>query len=297
MFAVYKKELRTYFTSMIGPIFIAFFLVLAGLYFMVYNLMNGFTNFAYVYQGIEMFFLLLLVPVLTMRIVAEEKRQKTDQLLYTAPVSITKIILGKYLALITLFAIAMMVVSLYPLILNGLVKEVATNAESVDFAIAYGAHLGFFLLGMAYIAIGLFISSLTESQVIAAVVSGLFMIFTYLMTSIASLLPSSYRFNVVFLAVLIVVFSVGLYFWIHNLILSGIVGVLLEGTLVIVFMVCDTSIFDNLLGKVIAGISIIDRYSNFTLGIFDISALIYYLSVTFLFLFLTIQRIKKVRYN
>ena len=93
MKAIYKKELFSYFTSMIGWIFLAFFLVLTGLYFMIYNLMNGMTNFSYVYQGIEMLFVFLLVPVLTMRVVAEENRQKTDQLLYTAPVPIYKVIL------------------------------------------------------------------------------------------------------------------------------------------------------------------------------------------------------------
>ena len=132
MLAIYKKELRSYFTSMIGWVFIAFMLVLVGLYFMVYNLLNGYTNFSYVFQGVQMFFVFLLVPVLTMRIVAEENRQKTDQLLYTAPVSISKIIMGKYLALITLFGLAMLVVCLYPLILSGLVKGVATGTESVD---------------------------------------------------------------------------------------------------------------------------------------------------------------------
>lgn len=81
MLAIYKKELRSYFTSMIGWIFIAFFLVLAGLYFMVYNLINGYTDFSVIFQGMQMFFILLLVPVLTMRIIAEENRQKTDQLL------------------------------------------------------------------------------------------------------------------------------------------------------------------------------------------------------------------------
>lgn len=97
MLAVYKKELKSYFTSVIGWVFIAFFLILVGLYFMVYNLMNGYTDFSPVFSGVELFFILLLVPVLTMRIIAEENRQKTDQLLYTSPVSITKIILGKYL--------------------------------------------------------------------------------------------------------------------------------------------------------------------------------------------------------
>lgn len=295
MLAVYKKELRSYFTSVIGWVFIAFMLVLVGLYFMVYNLMNGYTNFSYVFQGIQMFFILLLVPVLTMRIVAEENRQKTDQLLYTSPVSISKIILGKYFALITLFAIAMLIVCLYPLILSGLVKDVATGTESVDFAIAYGSAFGFFLLGSAYIAIGLFISSLTESQVIAAVASGVIMIFTYLMSSIASLLPGSHTFVFWFLAVFVLVLAFVLYLWIHNATLSVVLGVIAEAALTITF-VLRTEAFDNLLGNALNSISIIERYDNFVLGIFDVSALIYYVSVSFLFVFITIQRIRKKRY-
>lgn len=296
MLAVYKKELRSYFTSVIGWVFIAFMLVLVGLYFMVYNLMNGFTNFSYVFQGIQMFFVLLLVPVLTMRIVAEENRQKTDQLLYTSPVSVGKIILGKYFALITLFGIAMLIVCLYPLILSGLVKDVATGTESVDFAIAYGSAFGFFLLGSAYIAIGLFISSLTESQVIAAVASGVIMIFTYLMSSLASMLPGNHVFVYYFLAALVLVLAFVLYFWIHNAPLSAGIGVIAEAALFLIYYNMPDETFDNLLGKALESISIIDRYNNFVLGIFDVSALIYYVSVSFLFVFITIQRIRKKRF-
>lgn len=281
---------------MIGWVFIAFFLVLVGLYFMVYNLMNGYTDFSFVFQGIEMFFILLLVPVLTMRIIAEENRQKTDQLLYTSPVSITKIILGKYFALITLLGIAMLIVCVYPLILSGLVKEAATGTESVDFAIAYGSALGFFLLGSAYIAIGMFISSLTESQVIAAVASGVIMIFTYLMTSLAQMLPTGHTFVFWFLAVFVAVLAFVLNIWIHNAWLSALVGILAEIGLTVTFIL-NTEAFDNLLGNTLSSISIVDRYSNFALGIFDVSALIYYLSVCFLFVFITIQRIKKKRWN
>lgn len=295
MLAVYKKELRAYFTSMIGWVFIAFMLVLVGLYFMVYNLMNGYTNFSYVFQGIQMFFVLLLVPVLTMRIVAEENRQKTDQLLYTSPVSISKIILGKYFALVTLFGISMLVVCLYPLILSGLVKEAATGTEHVDFAIAYGSAFGFFLLGSAYIAIGLFISSLTESQVIAAVASGVIMIFTYLMSSLASLLPSDHTFVFWFLAVLAAVVAFGINMWIHNGWVSALLGIIAEIALTVTF-VFRTEAFDGLLGNTLDSISIIERYNNFMLGIFDVSALIYYVSVCFLFVFITIQRIKKQRW-
>lgn len=296
MFAVYKKELRSYFTSMIGWVFIAFFLVLVGLYFMVYNLMNGYTDFSVVFQGVQMFFILLLVPVLTMRIIAEENRQKTDQLLYTSPISVTKIILGKYFALVTLFGIAMLVVCVYPLIMSGIVKGAATGMESVDFAIAYGSALGFFLLGAAYIAIGMFISSLTESQVIAAVASGVIMIFTYLMSSLAELLPTGHSFVFWFLAVLVVVLAFVLNIWIHNGWLSALIGILAEVGLTITFIL-NTEAFDNLLGNTLSSISIVDRYNNFTLGIFDVSALIYYLSVCFLFVFITIQRIKKKRWN
>ncbi|MCR5796654.1 MAG: ABC transporter permease subunit [Eubacterium sp.] len=296
MLAVYKKELRSYFTSMIGWVFIAFFLVLVGLYFMVYNLMNGYTDFGAVFSGIEMFFILLLVPVLTMRIIAEENRQKTDQLLYTSPVSITKIIVGKYLALITLFGMAMAVVSTYPLILSGLVKDVATNNESVDFAMAYGSILGFFLLGSAYIAIGLFISSLTESQVISAVVSGIIMIFTYLMTSLATMLPANHTFVFWFLAALIIVIAIILGFWIHNPWMTALVAIVAEVVLTALFIL-KTESFDGLIGNALSSISIVDKYQNFAMGIFDVNALVYYISVAFIFVFVTIQRIKKKRWN
>lgn len=296
MLAIYKKELHSYFTSVLGWVFIAFFLVMTGLYFVLYNLINGIINFSYVYDGVQMIFVFLLVPVLTMRSVAEENRQKTDQLLYTAPISITKIIAGKYLALITLLAAAMAIVCTYPLLFNNLIGKAASNGETVDFAVAYGSTFGFFLLGAAYIAIGLFISSMTESQVIAAVASGIIMIFTYLMSGIAGLLPADGIFHFYFLAVLILILAVVLYFWIHNGWLAAAVGLAAEGLLAAAYLFFPDR-FTNLISNVLEHISITDRYSNFTLGIFDGSALIYYLSVSFLFVFLTIQRIQKKRYN
>ena len=296
MLAIYKKELHSYFTSVLGWVFIAFFLVMTGLYFVLYNLINGIINFSYVYDGIQMIFVFLLVPVLTMRSVAEENRQKTDQLLYTAPISITKIIAGKYLALITLLAAAMAIVCTYPLLFNNLIGKAASNGETVDFAVAYGSTFGFFLLGAAYIAIGLFISSMTESQVIAAVASGIIMIFTYLMSGIAGLLPADGIFHFYFLAVLILILAVVLYFWIHNGWLAAAVGLAAEGLLAAAYLFFSDRC-TNLISNILEHISITDRYSNFTLGIFDGSALIYYLSVSFLFVFLTIQRIQKKRYN
>ena len=112
MRAIYKKELKSYFTSAIAWVFLAFFLVLTGLFFFLYNLSGGSLNFSTVYGAIEIFFILLLIPVLTMKSMADEKHQKTDQLLYTSPISINKVVLGKYLALVTLFAIGLLIVSL-----------------------------------------------------------------------------------------------------------------------------------------------------------------------------------------
>ena len=168
MRAIYKKELKSYFTSAIAWVFLAFFLVLTGLFFFLYNLSGGSLNFSTVYGAIEIFFILLLIPVLTMKSMADEKHQKTDQLLYTSPISINKVVLGKYLALVTLFAIGLLIVSLYPIILQNLVRSVAeegSTSYTVNYAVAYGSTLGFFLMGCAYIAIGVFVSSLTESQV------------------------------------------------------------------------------------------------------------------------------------
>ena len=287
MIAVFKKELKSYFTSMIGFVFLAMFLVIVGLYFMIYNLINQSANFSYVLQGIQFLFI-LIVPVITMRIIAEENRQKTDQLLYTAPVSVSKVTAGKYLALVTLFGIGILIISLYPLILSGF--------GVVDFAIAYGSIFGFFLLGSAYIAMGLFISSLTESQVIAAVISFVVMLFTYLMTSLAQLLPSDNLSVLLMFIALTVVACIIIQMMMHNVWVTTLIGILCIAALVILYFI-RPEIYDNLMVNVLGTVSIATRYDNFSLGIFDIGALIYYLSISFLFVFLTIQKVRKQRWS
>ena len=117
MTAIYKKELRSYFSSVLGWLFIAFMSLLTGIFFSVYNLVGGYANIEYALSEVTFIFL-IIVPILTMRIMAEEQRQKTDQLLYTAPVRGTEIVLGKYLALLTILALPMLVVCAYPLILK-----------------------------------------------------------------------------------------------------------------------------------------------------------------------------------
>ena len=168
MIAVYKRELRSYLTSMIGYLFIFFILLLTGIYFSAYQLGAAYPRFEYTLSALTFVFL-ISVPILTMRVLAEERKQKTDQLLLTAPVSVEKIVLGKYFALVTIFAIPMLIMCFYPLLM--------TKFGTVSLGAAYTAILGFFLLGCANLAIGVFISSLTESQVIAAVLT--FVCFLY----------------------------------------------------------------------------------------------------------------------
>ena len=186
MTAVYKRELRSYLTSMIGYLFMFFILLLTGIYFSAYQLAAAYPKFEYTLSALTFVFL-ISVPILTMRVLAEERKQKTDQLLLTSPVSVEKIVLGKYLALVTIFAIPMIIMCLYPLLMS--------KFGTVSFAAAYTAILGFFLLGCANLAIGVFISSLTESQVIAAVLTFVFLFAFYMMNGISSFFSESSSYD------------------------------------------------------------------------------------------------------
>lgn len=180
MFAIYKKELKSYFTSVIACLFIAVTTLIAGIFFVYYNLQNGMTSMYSVYQSL--FILVFTVPILTMKIIADERRLKTDQLILTAPVSVGKIVFGKFLALATIFIIPILVMCLYPLILS--------QFGTIIFKTAYTNILGLFLYGLAFIAIGMFISSVTESQVISAILSIVVLLLGYLMGSLTSIISS-----------------------------------------------------------------------------------------------------------
>ncbi|BCN29816.1 ABC transporter permease subunit [Anaeromicropila herbilytica] len=287
MLAIYKKELKSYFTSMVGYVFISLFLVVIGIYFYVYNLSNGYANFEYVLSSISFLFI-VLIPILTMRLMAEEKRQKTDQLLFTSPLSEEKIIIGKYLAVLTVFVIAMVITLIYPIIL--------TKYGTVDLKLAYAGILGFTMLGGAYLSIGLFISTLTENQVVAAVVCFIVVLLTYLMTGIAGMLPSDNCSAWIIFSVLFFIVCLVTYFMMHNITLSIGLGIIGECALAVVYFV-KPSFFDGSVVKFFKWFSVIDRYDNFSLGILDLTSIIYYITLIILFLVLTVQAIKKRRWS
>ncbi len=182
MTAIYKREVKSFFYSFIGWLFFAAMLLMMGIYFTFYNILNGYPNISYVLQGV-VFLFLFAVPILTMRSLAEERKLKTDQLILTAPVSVGKIVLGKYLALLTVFAVPVIIAGIAPLILSFF--------GAFQIGVSYTALFGFFLYGAAGLAIGLFLSSLTESIVISAVLTFIVMFMGYLMSGLCSIISQT----------------------------------------------------------------------------------------------------------
>ena len=287
MKAIYKRELRSYFTSFLGYLFIAFFLLFIGVFQYLYNLRLEYANFARAVNGTATLFL-LLVPMVTMRILAEEKRQRTDQLIFTSPVSVERIVIGKYLAIVTVFAIAVAIVCVYPVILH--------NYGATNYKVAYTTLAAFFLLGCTYMAIGMFISALTESQVFAAVMTFIVILFTLMIDLLVQMLPTGNELALVILIILAVIIGVITYVMMKSKIVTGIFLVLSVGGLVVAFLVNRQS-FDGSLARIFGWLSVQSRFSLFMYGIVDISSYIYFLSMIFLFVFLTVQAIKKRRWE
>ena len=287
MFAIYKKELKNYFINMTGYIFIGFMLAVTGIFTTLINLISTYPSFENVLSNITIVFL-LIIPILTMRSVAEERHSKTDQLLYSLPVSVTQIVLAKYLAMFTVFLIPVGIIGLYPLILS--------IFGTVYLGTAYGALLGFTLLGGALIAVGMFMSSLTESQVIAAVTSFGVIFAMYQMSAIASLIPAGAMASLVAFAVVVLIFAGVVYSLTKNSTVAGITAAAGAFILAGIYFI-NSSIFDGLFANVLNWLSVFDRFSTFTTGLFDLTSVVYYVSLIILFVFGTVQSVEKRRWS
>lgn len=257
MFAIFKKEMRSYFINPVGYVFVGIFLALSAL-LCCYTTIQSNSYSASAYFTIMIFALVILIPMLTMRSFAEERKLKTEQLLLTAPVSITSMVLGKYLASLAMFVGCVLVscVNFIPLYITGHIEREGdpysiTHIGPVTSEIV-GSVIAVILIGAAFIAIGLFISSLTENQLSAAVIT---------------------------IAVILVMVVMGMV----NDIGSDAEGNRLISNYVVRF--------------VIDWISVFSRFGNFTYGIFDFSALIYYLSLAGVFIFLTVRIYEKRRWG
>lgn len=287
MLAIYKRELKSYFTGMMGYVFIGFVLLFIGIYTSALNLKYGYPGFEYVISS-STFMFLIAIPVLTMRVFAEERRQGTDQLLYSLPISVMDTVLGKYLAMVTLLAIPMAVTAFYPLLIG--------SFGTVNYATAYSSLAAFFLLGCALIAIGMFMSSITENQIIAAVMCLGTLILCYLMTALSSLLTSTALASTISLMIVALLVSLVVRLLTKSWTAAGLTAVITFIPLAILYLITPTTMegaFTNALGA----LAIFDRMSNFTSGIFDITGLVYFISVAALFCFFTVQAVEKRRWS
>lgn len=287
MLAIYKKELKNYFINMTGYIFIGFMLVVIGVFTTIINLMSGYPSFENALSNVTIIFL-LIVPILTMRSISEERHARTDQLLYSLPVSVSQIVLAKFLAMFTVFLIPTAVISLYPLILS--------IFGTVYYGAAYGAILGFALLGGALIAIGMFMSSLTESQVIAAVAAFGVLLAMYLMNALATLIPSGAMASLISFAVVVLIFAFIVYTLTKNWTVAGITAAVGAFLLIAIYLI-NASVFDGLFPAVLNWLSVFERFGNFTNGLFDLTSVVYYVSMMALFVFATIQSVEKRRWS
>jgi len=256
MFAIFKKEMRSYFINPIGYVFVGIFLALSAL-LCCYTTIQSNSYSTSAYFTIMIFALVILIPLLTMRSFSEERKMKTEQLLLTAPVSITSMVLGKYLASLAMFVgcVVMSCINFIPLYITAHIEREGdpysvTHIGPVTSQIV-GSLIAVILIGAAFIAIGLFISSLTENQLSAAVIT---------------------------ISVILLMVIMGMV----NDIGSDAEGNRLISNYVIRF--------------VIDWISVFSRFGNFTYGIFDIGATVYYLSITVIFLFLSVRVYESRRY-
>lgn len=286
MLAIFERELKSYFTTMTGYLFGAFLLIFAGVYTMAYNLNFGYPNFEYALRGMSFVFM-IAVPVLTMRGIAEERRQKTDQLLYAMPISLSKVVWGKYLAMLTVFALPVLIMCAYPLLLTAYGK--------MNLLTSYSTMTGFFFMGAAFITIGLFISSLTENQAVSAVLTFLMLLINFFLTSLTEFVSSSTLTSVIALTVLVCAIALLLRALTKNTFAAILTFVLLEAGLLIVYST-KPSVLSGLLPKMMSAISLFDRFNAFVNGVFDLTAIVFYLAVIFAFQFFTVQSLEKRRW-
>ena len=287
MTAVLKHELRNYFHSFTAYVFGAFLLAIVGIGSMLYNLQAAVSNFEYVLSfGCIVF--VVIVPILTMRVIAEERKQKTDQLLYSLPITTTQVVAGKYLALLVVYLIPLAVISIYPLIFS--------QFGDVYLPTSYGSLFAIFMMGAALIALGVFISCLTDNQGLAAGIGIAVILFNYYSVSLSEYVSSTAFGSVVAFAVLILALGAIIRYLTRNELLAYGVSLVLAVAVCVVCFV-DATMFEGLLPAIMEQLSLFERFNAFVNGVFDMTAIVYYLSVIGFFLFLSVQSLEKRRYN
>lgn len=295
MLAIYKKELRTYFTTMTGYAFVAFFSLVVGFVFYYINVAgaSAFIGYALRYSYVSVI-MMVLVPVLTMKIFADERHSKTDQMLFTAPVTVGKIVIGKFLAVASVFTIPVIIVLLYPLMMM--------DYGDTPIGANYACIIGFWLMGLALFAIGCFISSITENQIISAVVTFAILLFVFMLQYITGVFPTSAAFSAGAVCFFVVLFAA--IYWLvarksvdRAATIAAVIAAV--GILIVIGLyIMNSGMFEGLLQTIMLRCSVYYMYTYyFEAEIIDISSFVYFISVIGLFLFLTVQSVQKRRWS
>ncbi len=287
MTAIFKREFKSCFTGMIGWVIAAVSLFFLGLYFTNRNLLYASSDFASVLYTMTMIMLFLL-PAISMRSFAEERKNKTDQLLLTSPVSIPAIVAGKFLAELAVFALPLAVAVVMPLLLQAF--------GTVSLVAAYSALLGYLLLGGACLAVGTWISALTENQILAYLATFGALLVAYLMNGIQTMFTTGnlLAFIVFMIVLLVAAVLVGV---ICKRLAAGAVVFCAGAVVLFVLFQLRPAWLLTAFNAVLSALALFEPFKDIVGGMFSIPAIVYYLSVMGLFLFLTGQALARRRWN
>ncbi len=287
MLAIFKKELKSYFLTPTGWIFLAVFLLVSGISFATQLVFPGNSQYTMFLTGL-LFVYLFVVPLLTMRIFTDEKRFKTDQLLLTGPSNLWGIVMGKFLAALAVFLITIAVTFIYPLLLSFHGK--------LDWPMIIGTYIGFVLLGAAFIAIGVFVSQVSEGVVSAAVLTFCAIIITFIIDFMQQYMPTTEPSGLVWAVILIALPLSWLYSSGKNWAVTAAVALVLA-VMLLLFWFFGRTLFFGLIGKSLGWLSLTRRFGSFSMGILSLDAILYYLSFSGFFLFMTVQSLEKRRWS
>lgn len=287
MIAVLKHELSGYFHSLTAYIFSAFLLAFVGIGALIYNIQSAVANFEYVLGYVCLGFA-VIIPILTMRVIAEERKQKTDQLLYSLPIRTSQIVMGKYFALLTVYLVPLCIVAVYPLIF--------AQFGEVYLPTSYGSLFAFFMMGAAMIAAGTFISSLTENQGFAAGIAVPVILLNYYSVTLAEYVSATASGSAAAFIVTAVLLGFVIRHLTKNRNLAYGISILIMLAVVIIY-IADSSRFEGMVPDIMTKLSLFERFYTFVNGVFDLTAIIYYITVIIFFLFLSVQSLEKRRYN
>lgn len=290
MKAIYMKELRSYFKSPLGYVFIGVILALFGIYYSIFTLYMGYADYGVNILQSTFSLVIYIIPILTMRIFSEEMKNKTDQMLLTAPVRTWEIVGGKFLAALTVLAIALVLTMLQPL------TTVLGYDGDVGVGTMLGGYLGTFLMSAALVSVGMFISSLTENQLISVILTLACFVVLSLLNGIGSVLPTDAAFTLAILLIVLALVLFLLYRAIHDVFVCGIVGVAGAAVILVLYFVAP-SLYEGLIGNVLEWLNLMTRCGTVFSGIFNFSHIVFFITFSMFFLFLTVQVLEKKRWN